>query len=67
MAGPELPLLDWRNSKHWSATRKPCRYCGRLTNLRDSKRQPAEKVCAEKALAEQAAEQTAAYRKGAGR
>lgn len=63
-AGPP-PVLDWRNSTHWSNTPKPCRYCGRPTHLRDSKRHPADKVCAEQALAEQAAEQADTYRAGA--
>ncbi|MFD8820831.1 hypothetical protein ACFV1C_00430 [Streptomyces sp. NPDC059605] len=61
---PELPpggLLDWRDSSHWSEIPKPCRYCGRLTHLRDSKRSPAHKVCAEAALIRQAAEAAAAY------
>ncbi|MBP8536111.1 hypothetical protein [Streptomyces sp. MK37H] len=57
------PLLDWRALSHWSWTPKPCRYCGQETNLRDSKRKPAHKVCAEIALAEQAAEMADAYRK----
>lgn len=55
------PLLDWRDSSHWSNTPKPCRYCQGLTNLRDSKRAPAHKVCAEAALAAQAAEAADAY------
>ncbi|MFF6781384.1 hypothetical protein [Streptomyces sp. NPDC012510] len=55
------PLLDWRDASHWSHQQKPCRYCGGLTNLRDSKRKPSHKVCAEAALAQQAAEQADAY------
>lgn len=54
-------LLDWRDARHWSWTAKPCRYCGGLTNLRDSKRSPAHKTCAETALAQQAAEAADAY------
>lgn len=57
------PLLDWRDSSHWSHTPKPCRYCGHPTNLRDSKRSPAHKTCAEAALAQQAADAADAYRK----
>ena len=61
-SGPDPPpLLDWRDARHWSHTQKPCRYCGRRTNLRDSKRSPAHKVCAETALARQAAETAQAY------
>lgn len=66
MAGSESgrdppPLLDWRDPKHWSYQQKPCRYCGGLTNLRDSKRKPSHKVCAEAALAQQAADAADAY------
>lgn len=61
-AGRDPPrLLDWRDASHWSRTPKPCRYCGGLTNLRDSRRSPAHKVCAEIALARQAAEAADAY------
>jgi hypothetical protein len=56
-------LLDWRSPAHWSWTAKPCRYCGRETNLRDSKRAPAHKTCAEEAIAQQAVEAAAAYEK----
>ncbi|MER8158122.1 hypothetical protein [Streptomyces sp. NPDC094472] len=55
------PLLDWRSPGHWSWDAKPCRYCGAATNLRDSKRKPAHKVCAEQAIAIQAAEAADAY------
>ena len=54
-------LLDWRDSKHWSWEELPCRYCGFPTQLRDSKRAPAHKVCAEEALAIRAAEAADAY------
>lgn len=54
-------LLDWRDSSHWSWEELPCRYCGGLTNLRDSKRSPAHKTCAEDALARQHAEAADAY------
>lgn len=54
-------LLDWRDASHWSWTEKPCRYCGGLTHLRDSKRSPAHKSCAEEALAQQAADAAEAY------
>lgn len=58
----ELPpsgCLDWCSSAHWSDVQQPCRYCGDLTNLRDSSRKPAHKTCAEDALRQQAAD---AYR-----
>lgn len=56
-------LLDWTDgSVHWSREERPCRYCGRPTRLRDSKRSPAHKTCAEEALARQAAETEDAYR-----
>lgn len=58
------PLLDWRSPAHWSWTPKPCRYCGADTNLRDSKRKPAHKVCAEQAIAQQNAEMADAYQTG---
>lgn len=61
---PEPPPaggLDWRDASHWSYEARPCRYCGKPTNLRDSKRSPAHKTCAEAALAEQAAEAAEAY------
>lgn len=57
-------LLDWGDSSHWSREQKPCRYCGRPTNLRDSSRSPADKVCAEQALEQQATEAAAAYQNG---
>ncbi|MDN3056910.1 hypothetical protein PH213_20615 [Streptomyces sp. SRF1] len=60
----ELPasgLLDWTSSTHWSHTPRPCRYCGRETNLRDSARKPAHKTCAEEALRQQAADAAEAY------
>jgi hypothetical protein len=56
--------LDWKSAAHWSWDAKPCRYCGRDTNLRDSKRSPAHKVCAEAELTKQAAEMAAAYQNG---
>lgn len=60
---PPVPggLLDWTDPSHWSWTAKSCRYCGGLTNLRDSKRSAAHKTCAEQALAQQAAEAADAY------
>lgn len=60
-AGRDPPLLDWRDGKHWSWTEKPCRYCERPTNLRDSKGKAAHKSCAEEALAAQAADAAEAY------
>jgi hypothetical protein len=63
---PPVPggLLDWGDSSHWSSVRKPCRYCGQDTNLRDSRRSPAHKTCAEAALAQQHADTGAAYQNG---
>lgn len=66
-APPPVPgqLLDWSDaSVHWSRTPKPCRYCGFDTQLRDSKRSPAHKVCAEDALRLRAAEAADAYQNG---
>jgi len=61
-AGPDPPpVLDWRDAKHYSRRALPCRYCGKPTNLRDSKGKPAHKVHAEQALAQQAAEAADAY------
>lgn len=60
---PRPVCLDWRSREHWSWTPLPCRYCGRPTHLRDSKRKPADKVCAEQAIAQQAADAVDAYRK----
>ncbi|MEU5979412.1 hypothetical protein [Streptomyces sp. NPDC047315] len=54
-------LLDWRDSSHWHRDPRPCRYCQRPTQLRDSRGKPADKVCAEQALAQQAADTAAAY------
>ncbi|MDX2645067.1 hypothetical protein PV341_16140 [Streptomyces sp. PA03-1a] len=54
-------VLNWKSWDHWSDLQKPCRYCGGLTNLRDSKRKPAHKVCAEEAIARQIAEQAESY------
>ena len=59
-----LPLLDWRDPDHWSWLLKPCRYCGKPTQLRDSKRKPAHKTCAEEALAQQHADAADAYKAG---
>lgn len=61
---PPTGLLDWRDSSHWSSTPRPCRYCGKPTQLRDSKRSPAHKTCAENALQQQAAEAADAYQTG---
>jgi hypothetical protein len=60
-AGRDPPVLDWTDRSHWSHQQKPCRYCGGLTNLRDSKGKPAHKTCAETALAQQAADAAEAY------
>jgi hypothetical protein len=59
---PGSGVLDWRDSSHWSWVEKPCRYCGKRTQMRDSNRSPAHKLCAEEALRVQAAEATEAYR-----
>lgn len=58
---PPTGLLDWRDASHWSWTAKPCRYCGKPTFLRDSKRSPAHKTCAELALQQQAADAAEIY------
>lgn len=66
-AGAEPPpggLLNWSSSAHWSEQQLPCRYCGAVTNLRDSTRAPAHKTCAEIALTRQAAETAEAYENG---
>lgn len=51
MALPPGGLLDWSSAWHFTEEARPCRYCGALTHLRDS-RGPADKVCAEADLAE---------------
>lgn len=53
--------LNWKHPKHSASTEKPCRYCGKPTYLRDSKRSPAHKVCAEQSLAQQAVDAVDAY------
>lgn len=58
---PFIGALDWSDRSHWSGAQKPCRYCGGLTNLRDSKRKPAHKTCAEAAIARQVAEAVDSY------
>ncbi|MFF6940420.1 hypothetical protein [Streptomyces lavendulae] len=60
----EGQLLDWRDASHWARTAKPCRYCGFDTNLRDSKRSPAHKVCAEEAIQLRTTEAADAYKNG---
>ncbi|QCX81103.1 hypothetical protein C9F11_37600 [Streptomyces sp. YIM 121038] len=58
-------LLDWTSSAHWDYDGPlPCRYCGRPTQLRDSKGKSAHKICAETALAQQAAEAADVYQNG---
>jgi hypothetical protein len=49
---PVNGLLNWGSAEHWAHEALPCRYCGRLTHLRDDKGAPADKVCAEAALAD---------------
>lgn len=62
---PPPAVLNWQDSSlHWSQTPKPCRYCEYPTQLRDSKRKPAHKVCAEGALAQQHADMADAYENG---
>ncbi|MFE4329696.1 hypothetical protein ACFRQM_09590 [Streptomyces sp. NPDC056831] len=58
---PSTGLLNWGAPAHWSGQQRPCRYCDNPTNLRDSSRRPAHKVCAEAAIAEQIQDQAAAY------
>ncbi|MFJ5038014.1 hypothetical protein [Streptomyces parvulus] len=61
---PPTGVLNWRDSAHWDWDGPlPCRYqCGgEPTQLRDSKRQPAHKVCAELAIAQQIQEYAEAY------
>ncbi|MEY9934273.1 hypothetical protein ABH926_008938 [Catenulispora sp. GP43] len=41
-------MLDWSDRAHWSPLARPCRHCGRVTNLRDDEGEPAHKVCAER-------------------
>ncbi|MEE1812620.1 hypothetical protein [Streptomyces sp. BE133] len=43
----QRPTVDWRSASHWSATQRPCRFCGGATNLRDDRQLPAHKVCHE--------------------
>lgn len=60
---PELPasgVLDWTHG-HWSERQRPCIYCTKPTNLRDSRRRPAHKVCAEAALLRQVEDYAEAY------
>ncbi|MFC1416514.1 hypothetical protein [Streptacidiphilus cavernicola] len=42
-----MPLLNWRDSKHWSDTPAPCVLCDKPTNLRSDRAKPVHKVCAE--------------------
>jgi len=42
--------LDWSGSEHWSPRRRPCRWCGAPTNLRDGAGRPAHKWCVERAI-----------------
>lgn len=46
----EVLRLDWRDSAHWHALRKPCRLCDEPTNLRDEAARPCHKSCAETEL-----------------
>lgn len=69
--GPRVPefhegqLLDWTSSAHWDYSGPgPCRYCGKPTQLLDSRRHHACKLCAEAALAAQYAEAQNQYREG---
>lgn len=54
-------LLVWSSSTHWSEQARPCRYCQKLTNLRDDSRRPAHKVCAERVLATQRSDAASTY------
>ncbi|MGW6456314.1 hypothetical protein ACWF94_10370 [Streptomyces sp. NPDC055078] len=49
---PVNGLLNWGSSAHWDPQKRPCRYCGSPTHLRDDKGVPADKVCAEASLAD---------------
>ncbi|MEY9965935.1 hypothetical protein ABIA33_003990 [Streptacidiphilus sp. MAP12-16] len=42
-----VSLMDWRDSKHWSETPKPCVLCDTPTHLRSERGKPVHKVCAE--------------------
>ncbi|MFI8868527.1 hypothetical protein ACIGNW_16610 [Streptomyces sp. NPDC053707] len=43
-----MPLLDWRDARHFDASRNlPCVLCGKPTPLRSHDREPVHKVCAE--------------------
>lgn len=44
-------VLDWREAHRWALQAAACRYCGRLTHLRDDDTRPAHKVCATTAAA----------------
>lgn len=52
-------LANWNDRSHWAHDARPCRHCGKPTNLRDDSRKPSHKVCAEEQQA------TANYRKDA--
>ena len=43
-----MALLNWSDRSHWSPLARPCRHCGRVTNLRDDEGESAHKVCAER-------------------
>lgn len=60
---PPTGVLDWTDRKHWGRVALPCRYqCGGpMTQLRDSSRKPAHKICAEAAFQRQAAEAAESY------
>ncbi|SCF79633.1 hypothetical protein [Streptomyces sp. Ncost-T10-10d] len=43
-----MPLLDWRDSRHFDPHRDlPCVLCRRPTPMRSHDREPVHKVCAE--------------------
>ncbi|MFD0066711.1 hypothetical protein [Streptomyces sp. NPDC056690] len=45
-----MALLDWRDARHFDATRDlPCALCGRSALMRSHDREPVRKVCAEDA------------------
>ncbi|WP_329368878.1 hypothetical protein OG896_24955 [Streptomyces sp. NBC_00669] len=64
MTAPKTPsvVLDWGDSRHWSAKSRPCEYCPGLTHLLDDEGRPAHKTCAEAAAAAAAVAVVDAYR-----
>lgn len=44
---PSVATFDWSAPDHYAEDRRRCRYCRRLTQMRDQAGRPAHKVCAE--------------------